>query len=274
MVSGLRLGGVGGVKWHPETFVCAFKGHIIPAAQVARLHPHDAGLGVDLPDGRRLARCTRCDAWVAVLPPGGGSPECLPALAELAVPRRGKALKDALVLRLIAVDRAFHSLLFGIIGGAALWIDLQLPVFRATVTRWLSAVDRAAVQTGPNPSRSFVGRQLESLLKLRSNSLRVVIVTAGVYCVLEGVEAVGLWRQRRWAEYLTAIATAGFLPFEINELAKKVTVLRVSTLVINLAILLWLLWKKRLFGLARLSPLAEEEGARAEDLFAPPAVAG
>ena len=37
----------------------------------------------------------------------------------------------------------------------------------------------------------------------------VLAVTAVIYAVVEGVEAVGLWRERRWAEYLTAIATAG-----------------------------------------------------------------
>ena len=55
--------------------------------------------------------------------------------------------------------------------------------------------------------------------------------------MVEAVEAVGLWHERRWAEYLTALATAGFLPFEIDELIKRVTVFRVSALVINVAIL-------------------------------------
>jgi uncharacterized membrane protein (DUF2068 family) len=54
---------------------------------------------------------------------------------------------------------------------------------------------------------------------------------------------------KRWAEYLTAVATAGFLPFEIKALVDRVTVLRVATLVINVAILAWLLWRKHLFGI-------------------------
>lgn len=261
-----------GPHWHPETFVCAFKGHLVPAAGVRLLAAEHAGLGVDLPDGRRLARCTRCDAWVALARPTAPAAEQLPALATMPVPRRGKTLRDAMVVRLIAVDRAFHSVLFGLIGAGALLVELQLPVFRAAVTRWLVAVDQAAAQTGPNPSRSFAARELQDLLKLRSHSLRVVIATASVYCLLEGVEAVGLWRQRRWAEYLTAVATAGFLPFEIIELLKRVTVLRVSALVLNVAILVWLVWKKRLFGLARLKPIADEAGASAEELFGPTAL--
>ena len=50
-------------RWHRETFACAFSGHVVPAADVASLRPEDAGVGVDLPDGRRMARCTRCDLY-------------------------------------------------------------------------------------------------------------------------------------------------------------------------------------------------------------------
>jgi hypothetical protein len=67
--------------------------------------------------------------------------------------------------------------------------------------------------------------------------------------VLEGTEAVWLWLGRRWAEYLTFVATAVFVPYEIYELAKSVSALKVLALVINLAIVAYLLIAKRLFGL-------------------------
>ena len=58
----------------------------------------------------------------------------------------------------------------------------------------------------------------------------------------------GLWKERRWAEYLTVVATAGFLPFEIRELFDRVSVFRVGALVVNVVILVYLVWAKRLFG--------------------------
>ena len=67
--------------------------------------------------------------------------------------------------------------------------------------------------------------------------------------MLEGVEAVGLWFGKRWAEYLTFVATIVFMPYEIDELIKSVTALKVLALVINLAIAAYLLYAKRLFGL-------------------------
>jgi len=69
------------------------------------------------------------------------------------------------------------------------------------------------------------------------------------YAILEGTEAVGLWRGRRWAEYLTFVATALLLPLEIYEITRRPTVLKGVTLAINLAVVLYLVWAKRLFGL-------------------------
>ncbi len=67
--------------------------------------------------------------------------------------------------------------------------------------------------------------------------------------LIELVEGVGLWYAKRWAEYLTVVATAAFLPLEIRELAEKVTGLRIGALVFNVLAVLYLLWAKRLFGL-------------------------
>ena len=52
-----------------------------------------------------------------------------------------------------------------------------------------------------------------------------------VYAALEGIEAVGLWLGKRWAEYLTFIATIVFIPYEIDELTKGVSALKLVTFV-------------------------------------------
>src|SRR5438093_1468007 len=113
-------------RWHRETFACAFSGHVVPAATVATLRPEDAGLGVDLPDGRRFARCLRCDAWVQTTQPAKPDREHLPPIEELSVPKRGRALRDLLVLRAIAIDRAIHSVLFGLIAVGLILLQVNL----------------------------------------------------------------------------------------------------------------------------------------------------
>lgn len=257
--------------WDRETLACGIRGHVTPAALVERLRPQDAGLGVELDDGRRIARCTRCDAWLEVDRPAAPVRETLPPLEELRVPRRGRELRDAIVLRIIAIDRALHSVIFGALAGLVLFAYVRLDAVHREAERLLSSISRAATSTGADQSRGFVFTQLNNIAHLHGHTLAIVGATALAYFVIEGVEAVGLWREKRWAEYLTAVATAGFLPFEIHELIDRITVLRGGALVVNVAILIYLVWAKHLFGIA---------GGKAEDkreseidpvvLFAPP----
>jgi len=70
-------------------------------------------------------------------------------------------------------------------------------------------------------------------------------VGAFLYAALFLVEGIGLWLQRRWAEYLTVVATASFIPFEIYEVARRVTATRIVALVVNLATLVYLIVRLR-----------------------------
>jgi uncharacterized membrane protein (DUF2068 family) len=81
---------------------------------------------------------------------------------------------------------------------------------------------------------------------------------------VEGVEAVGLWYQRRWAEYLTLVVTASLLPLEVYELAHRLSPFKVVAFVINVAVVAYLLYAKRLFGLR--GGAAAEERAREADV--------
>ena len=257
-------------RWQAETFVCSLRGHCAPAAEVAELSSADAGLGVDLPDGRRMARCVRCDAWVAGDRPADPSRTSLPPLDELELPRRDKALRQALLLRLIAIDRGIHSVLFGLVAAALLTLQYKLGPLQRWAADLRSNLSSTLNQTGRNPSRDFLLHVLDRILKINRHGFGVLIITAVIYCVLEGSEAVGLWLEKRWAEYLTAIATAGFLPFEIHELMDRTTVLRIVALVINVAVLIYLVWAKHLCGIGG-PPDDGRDHVDREAVFGPPA---
>jgi uncharacterized membrane protein (DUF2068 family) len=238
-------------SWHSETWVCSIRGHVAPATKAATLREVDRELGVDTHDGRRLSRCLRCDTWIDGYPPPSGQEAyaTVPPLAELDLPRRGKPLADAILLRLIAIDRAIHAVLFGLLAVLLILVDTNLGNLHSWANRTLSRLTGVTDDTGQDSSRDWLGRQLQRLANLDKHTVTVLAFTAVAYCVIEGIEAVGLWRERRWAEYLTAIATAGFLPFEIKELLDRVTLFRLGALAVNVAILVWLVWNKRLFGL-------------------------
>jgi uncharacterized membrane protein (DUF2068 family) len=239
--------------WHTETWVCSMRGHVTPAAKVARLRPEDHRLGVPVDENLppdRLVRCIRCDVWLEVSdpPPGTEASEVLPPIAELPKPRRGKVLQEAVLLRLVSINRAVHCVGFGLLAIALATLELKLPGLQDSARKLDHRLSLTVNSSGQQASRDRVGDALHRVIGLHRSEVTILLVTAAVYSVIEGVEAVGLWRERRWAEYLTAVATVGFLPFEVHELLDRVTALRILAFVVNLAILIWLVRSKHLFG--------------------------
>ncbi len=238
---------------HPETVVCGLRDHVVPATRAARLAGELASLVVVTTDGRRLGRCLRCDAWIDA--PLASTPDIeLSSLPEDGVPRRGRALRDAIVLRLIAIERGVHSVAFGLLAVGLLILRVDLPGLQGQARTIVNDAGGGLAGPGQTASQSTLLHQVERLLNLRRGTIGLLGLVAAAYCVVEGTEAVGLWLERRWAEYLTAVATAGFLPFEVHELIKRVTILRASALIVNIAVLVYLVWNKRLFGV-RFNPL-------------------
>jgi len=56
------------------------------------------------------------------------------------------------------------------------------------------------------------------------------------------VAGVGLWMQKRWAEWLTVIITASLIPLEVWELIFRPTIGIGAVLVANTAIVIYLVW--------------------------------
>ncbi len=79
-----------------------------------------------------------------------------------------------------------------------------------------------------------------------STRLQLLALGALAYASLHLVEAYGLWRGWRWAEWLTIVAGSIYIPFELYELSKSVTWAKVGLLAVNLAIVIYLarvLWQ-------------------------------
>jgi uncharacterized membrane protein (DUF2068 family) len=76
-----------------------------------------------------------------------------------------------------------------------------------------------------------------------------IAIAAGamLYGILECVEGIGLVRRKRWAEYLVLVATVVFLPLEVDELIRRASVVKAGILLLNIAIVVYLVASKRLF---------------------------
>jgi uncharacterized membrane protein (DUF2068 family) len=232
-----------------ELISCGVNGHALVSLDARELRPEDALIAADHADVR-WHRCLRCDAWIALPRPQAAADHHPPGRAEIVVPLRGKALRDRIVLRLIAVDRVLHFLVLGLLGIAVLAFAADRASLRSGFYRVLTAI-QGGVAGGPVQTSGHVGivHDLDKLFSLRSGTLREVGIALLAYALLEGVEAVGLWLTKRWAEYLTFLATSILLPLEVYEIINGGTALKVVGFMINLAVVVYLLFAKRLFGL-------------------------
>jgi uncharacterized membrane protein (DUF2068 family) len=245
-----------------ELIVCGIRGHEIVGRDAAAVRDQDALVVRDLGD-MRVHRCLRCDCWLALPRPAEPAREHPPDRDEIELPLRGRPLHDRIVLRLIAIDRAIHFLVLGLLGIAVLLFASDRASLKEAYYRILSAL-QGGVAGGPVQTSGHVGilHELDKLFTLSTGTLHVVAVALLAYGLLEGVEAVGLWLGKRWAEYLTFVATSILLPFEVYEIASRPTVLKVIGFLINLAVVVWLLLRKRLFGLRGGGVADERERAR------------
>jgi uncharacterized membrane protein (DUF2068 family) len=232
-----------------ELITCGVKGHVLVGRDAAAVRDQDALLVRD-DGGVRWHRCLRCDCWVPLPVPVQASHDHPPDREQITVPLRGKALHDRIVLRLIAVDRVIHFLILGLLGVGVLAFTAHRDTLRDTFYRVLTAI-QGGVAGGPVQTTGHVGilHDFDRLFSLNRGTLDEVGIALIAYGLLEGTEAIGLWYGKRWAEYLTFISTTVLLPLEIYEIAHEGTLLKVIGFLINLAVVVYLLFKKRLFGL-------------------------
>lgn len=188
-------------------------------------------------------RCLRCGAFVLGEPHGTGPADDAPVLL------RGRALRSAFILRLLAIERWVR-------GGVILLLGVAVLKFKSTQVSLKQLFDQDLRTLKPffdqihfDVSDSGTIRSVEKAFDAKSSTLTVVAVALIFYGGLQIIEGVGLWLLKRWGEYFAVVATSLFIPLEVYELTEKVTWLKIVALIVNLAAVVYLLLSKRLFGL-------------------------
>ncbi|MFN2592243.1 MAG: DUF2127 domain-containing protein [Candidatus Dormibacteria bacterium] len=156
----------------------------------------------------------------------------------------GRRIEVTPAIRLITVERFVKGAVL-LVGGLAL---LVVSNHGDTVPRIAGDLQN---ELNLSPGRGVL-RQVYATTIIRFGNysrLHEDAVAAGamLYGALEVFEGVGLLLRRRWAEYLVLVATAAFLPLEIGELLHSATPLKAAALILNIVIILYLVWRKRLF---------------------------
>jgi uncharacterized membrane protein (DUF2068 family) len=214
-------------------------------ADAASITPDDALVAHQ--DGDvRWHRCLRCDDWVRLAPPEEPGRQRVETRDEIELPLRGAALRDRYVLRLIAADRAIHVI---VLTGLAIALFTFAAHDQALHHDYQNIMnDLAGGTPGASQARGLLG-YFGRAFKYSPTHLRILGFVLLAFAALEATEMVGLWLNKRWAEYLTFIATTALVPFEVYELTNSVSAFKLIALVINLAVVIYLLLAKRLFGL-------------------------
>jgi uncharacterized membrane protein (DUF2068 family) len=135
------------------------------------------------------------------------------------------------MLRLIALGKLAEGLLILCVAIGVL--RLVHHDVAAMAARWVAAFK-------VDPHNEYIHRALEGLGLLDDRRLRELSAGSFVYAGVRLVEGVGLWMRKRWAEYFVVIATGALVPLEIVELARRATFPKAAVLVINLAIIAYL----------------------------------
>jgi uncharacterized membrane protein (DUF2068 family) len=102
-------------------------------------------------------------------------------------------------------------------------------------------LQRVAEHIKLGPDNRLVDRALAAIWGLDAKKLEELGLGTFVYAAVFLTEGTGLLLRRRWAEYLTTIVTASFIPFEVYELARGFSALKVAGLGVNVAIVAYLL---------------------------------
>lgn len=140
------------------------------------------------------------------------------------------------MLRLIAIFKLLKGLLLLAVGSGA--VRLLHRDLADAVTAWM-------VRLHLDPDSRYLGRLLEAVGAMDERTLKRIAAGVFLYAALLLTEGVGLMLKQRWAEYFTVIVTASFIPVEVVEVVRRVTVVRIVVIGVNIAIVWYLIARLR-----------------------------
>jgi uncharacterized membrane protein (DUF2068 family) len=139
-------------------------------------------------------------------------------------------------IALIAIFKLLKALLLVGVGLGALNLIGREPS---------AALARAAAVVHVDPHGRIAQRIVGKLGVLSERQMAAIAFGTFAYAAIFLVEGCGLLARKRWAEWLTIVVTASFIPFEIWELAHHFSGAKVATLVVNAVILVYLIVRVR-----------------------------
>ena len=143
---------------------------------------------------------------------------------------------DNRLIRLIAAFKLFKAGLLIAVGVGA--FKLLHQDVAGVVEHWIEALKL-------DPGNHFVDAVLTKASNLTPEQVKKLGLGSFIYAGLFLTEGIGLWLLKRWAEWLTVIITSSLIPIEIYEIHRHLTWAKLVVLVVNVAIVLYLIYRIR-----------------------------
>lgn len=125
---------------------------------------------------------------------------------------------------------------------ATLFILLGIGAIRLLHKDLIGVTEHFILAMRFNPEGHFVNLFLEKVAMINPHRLREISAAVFAIAALDIVEGTGLVLEQAWAEFVTLILTASFLPWEFFEIMRRATWIRLSLMVINVAVVIYLVY--------------------------------
>ncbi len=129
---------------------------------------------------------------------------------------------------------------------ALLFISLGIGAIRLLHKDLMDLAEHLILAMRFDPEGRFVNLFLDKVALIDPHRLKQISAVVFAIAALDIIEGTGLVLEKVWAEYVTLVLTASFLPWEFFEILRRTTWIRLVLLVINLAVVVYLLYYVRL----------------------------
>jgi uncharacterized membrane protein (DUF2068 family) len=126
---------------------------------------------------------------------------------------------------------------------ATLLIVAGIGILKLIHTDMARQLDHWVTMVGLDPGGRFINHFIQKATNISPHKIKELGLGSFVYAGLFLTEGIGLWLEKRWAEWFTVVITGSLVPLEVYEIYRHPTAVKIVVLVLNIAIVAYLLYR-------------------------------
>ena len=138
------------------------------------------------------------------------------------------------LIRLIAVFKLMKAASLLVVG---------FGVLRLIHANVATQLEHWIAMLGFDPGSRLMSHTIQRATNISPHEIREFGIVSFVYAGLFLTEGIGLWLMKRWAEWFTVVITSSLVPLEIYEIVQRPTPIKILVLIVNIAVVAYLLYR-------------------------------